>query len=257
MLGHAVTTYFSRKGYVTDALSRKQFDIAAQLFEEVTPFIERHDIIINCAGVIKPMIEKSRIEHILMVNSLFPLNLAKLCKAKGKPLFHITTDCVFSGKKGSYMEHDAFDAEDIYGMSKAAGESPHCMNLRTSIIGEEKGQSRSLLSWAQSQKGKMVNGFTNHIWNGVTAVYLAGIIEHIIVSNLYREGTFHIHSPAPVTKAELLKIISDVYGLALTIVPKEAPQSCDRSLQSIHSLSAKTVTLSISDQVQQMKEFFS
>lgn len=256
MLGHAVLTYFSKKGYKTDALSREQYDITTQPIEALTPFIESHDIIINCAGVIKPQIEKNKIEQVIQVNSIFPHNLAKLCKSKGKKLFHITTDCVFSGKKGAYLEQDVFDAEDVYGMTKAAGESSLGMNLRTSIIGEEKGQSRSLLAWAQSQQGKTVNGFTNHLWNGVTTVYLAQIIEQLFSSNLYKEGTYHIHSPAPVTKAELLQIISTVYNLSLTVIPKEAPQFCDRSLSSVHDISKKIVTLTIPEQVQQMKQFF-
>ncbi len=256
MLGYAVFTFFSRKGYAIDALSREQFDIATQPIDIVTPFIDKHDIIINCAGVIKPQIEKSRIEHVLQVNSVFPHNLAKLCSSGGKKLFHITTDCVFSGKKGKYTERDLYDAEDVYGMSKAAGESNLAMNLRTSIIGEENGQSRSLLAWAQSQQGKTVNGFTNHLWNGVTTVYLAQIIEQIFSANLYREGTYHIHSAQPVTKAELLLSISSVYNLSLTVVPKEAPQFCDRTLASVHDLSSRLVKLPIPEQVKQMKAFF-
>ena len=92
------------------------------------------------------------------------------------------------------------------------------MALRTSIIGEENGQSRSLLEWAKSQDRKEVNGFTNYLWNGVTTVYLAEIIETILLKNLYQKGLFHIHSPNTVTKYELLQLFDLVYKLNLKII---------------------------------------
>jgi dTDP-4-dehydrorhamnose reductase len=219
-------------------------------------FLDDADVVINCAGVIKPTIAKNSIEDVLKINSMFPRNLAKFCNRKGIKCFHITTDCVYTGRKGNYDESDYFDAGDLYGLSKNAGENKDCMTLRTSIIGEEKGQSRSLLEWAKSQAGKEVNGFTNHKWNGVTTLYLAEVIETILLNNLYQKGIFHIHSPNTVNKYELLQIFNDVYDLNLKINPVEAEEAVNRSLSSLYELTSKVCTRTLGEQIAAMREFF-
>jgi dTDP-4-dehydrorhamnose reductase len=174
----------------------------------------------------------------------------------GTRAVHITTDCVYSGAKGGYTELDYFDADDVYGTTKNAGDTTDNMVLRTSILGEEKGQSRSLLEWARSQSGKKVKGFLNHWWNGVTTVHLAEIVDAILAQGLYRKGIFHIHSPDTVSKRELLSIISDVYQLRLDVEPVEVEPSCDRSLDSVHSLSRQICVKPIRQQVEEMHRFF-
>lgn len=257
MLGYAVTEYFLRKGYDVTALTRKDYDIAKDPINKLETFVKQAEVVINCAGVIKSVINNSSIEDILQVNSIFPRNLANLCNKHGVKCFHITTDCVYSGRKGNYDENDYFDADDVYGISKNAGDIKDCMTLRTSIIGEEvKGQSRSLLEWARSQAGKSVNGFTNHLWNGVTTVYLAEIIENILNSNLYQKGIFHVFSPNSVNKYELLQSINDVYNLKLKINPYKAESGINRTLNSVNDLAEKLVTKEIGHQISEMNLFF-
>ncbi len=256
MLGYAVSEFFERAGNEVVKISRKDFDIAKESHEKVGEFINGSDLAINCAGVIKPRIKDMSIEEVLTVNSLFPKNFAKICNEKGVKSFHITTDCVYTGKKGNYTEKDLFDADDLYGLSKAGGDYAETMVLRTSIIGEELNQNRSLLEWAKGQKGKEVFGFTNHEWNGVTTLQLAKIIKTIIDENLYEQKLFHITSPDFVTKFELLKIFNEAYNLDLKIQPKEAEVAIDRRLASAYDLSGKVSTTNIAEQVKEMKEFF-
>ncbi len=256
MLGYAVTEYFTSRGYDVNSISRNEFDIARDPFSKLEHLILESDIVINCAGVIKPQIAKNTIEDVLKVNSIFPRNLATFCKQMNIKCFHITTDCVYTGAKGEYTEEDVFDADDVYGLTKNAGEPLNCMTLRTSIIGEERGQSRSLIEWAKSQQGKNVNGFVNHYWNGVTTVHLAEVIEKILDNDIYTEGIFHLHSPNSVSKKELLEQLDEVYELHLTIQPAEAPQFCDRTLSSIYSMSQHLCTKTILMQLYEMKEFF-
>ena len=255
MLGYAVTEYFIRNGNSVIPLTINGFDITKDSMEKFESFFKNIEVVINCAGIIKQIISKFSIEYILQVNSIFPRNLAKVCNKHNILCFHITTDCVYSGNKGNYDENDYFDATDVYGMSKNAGDIKDCMTLRTSIIGEEKGQSRSLLEWAKRQAGKEVNGFTNHYWNGVTTVYLAEIIEKILNNNMFRKGIFHIFSPNSVNKYELLSIINKVYKFNLKINPFEADVSIDRTLSSINKLSNKVCTKKLSQQIKEMKNF--
>lgn len=256
MLGYAVSSYFKFKNYYVTEITRNEFDIANDPMDKFEKFLDGIEVVINCAGVIKPSISKNTVEDILKINSIFPRNLAKICDIKDIKCFHITTDCVYSGKKGNYTENDYFDAEDLYGLSKIAGETKDCMTLRTSIIGEEKGNKRSLLEWAKSQAGKEVNGFTNHLWNGVTTLYLAEIIENILKKNLYQKGIFHIYSHSKVNKYELLQIFNEVYDLKLKINPVEAEEKVDRSLSSIYDISIKLSIKLLEQQVKEMKIFF-
>ena len=179
-----------------------------------------------------------------------------MCNRLDIPLYHVTTDCVYSGKDGNYDENSFFDADDVYGLSKSGGDGADCMVLRTSIIGEERGQSRSLLEWARSMAGQEVNGFLNHQWNGVTTVHLAELIGKIEEQGLYARGIHHVHSPNTVHKAELVGILSDVYELNLTINPVDAPTACDRSMSSLKPLSGKIADKTIRQQVEEMRAFF-
>jgi len=257
MLGYAVSEYFKSTGNEVLNVLRSDFDIAKEPHQKVEAFVLNSDLVINCAGVIKPRIAAMSIEDVLKVNSIFPHNLAKICIGKNIKMIHITTDCVYTGNKGNYNENDIFDADDIYGMTKNAGEPGNsCMVLRTSIIGEENGQNRSLLEWVKSQKGKEVNGYTNHLWNGVTTVYLAEIIEQILTNNLYQTGIFHIHSPNTLNKYELVSTINEVYNLELNVNPVKVEIGCDRSMSSLFSLSKQVVTKTIKEQLIEMREFF-
>ena len=256
MLGYAVTEYFIRKGFSVIPLKINEFDITKDSMEKFESFLKNIEVVINCAGIIKQIISKFSIEYILQVNSIFPRNLAKVCNKHNILCFHITTDCVYSGNKGNYDENDYFDAYDVYGMSKNAGDIKDCMTLRTSIIGEEKGEGKSLFAWAKSRSGKKVNGFTNHIWNGVTTVYLAEVIDKILFNKLYQKGIFHIFSPDPVTKYKLLQIINDTYNLQLYIEPYESDISIDRTLSSKYDFSRKYLKKSIKQQIAEMKKFF-
>ena len=257
MLGYAVSEYFASKNYNVVKISRNDFDIGIEPHENFVKFLDGIDLVINCAGLIKPTIGNFPIEQAIRVNSIFPRNIALMTKARNIKCFHITTDCVYSGKKGNYNELDLFDADDLYGMTKNAGENKDCMVLRTSIIGEEKNNSRSLLEWAKSQKGKEVNGFTNHLWNGVTTLYLAEVIENIIKNNLYKEGIFHIHSPNTVNKFELLNLFNEIYQLNyLKINPVEAKDKIDRTLSSVYNLTKNVCTKKLEEQILEMKNFF-
>ncbi len=256
MLGYGVSSYFVKHNYKVTGLARADFDVTKNELTELEKYIQDTDLVVNCIGVIKPMIDKNTVMDVIKVNGIFPLNLAKLCRKKKVKLIHVTTDCVFSGRKGNYNETDYFDADDLYGLSKNCGETSECMVLRTSFVGPEKDRSRSLLEWAFMQRGKNVNGFTNHLWNGVSSIYFAEIIEQIISNNLYSEGNYHVYSPDAVTKYELLKIFNEVFELVLNITPVAAAEKCDRSLSSIYDLSAKIATKSVETQMKDLKKFF-
>ena len=256
MLGKTLLDYFNRRDYNVIGVTRNEFDIYKSSNDDLNKLLDinKPEFIINTAGIIKQKIHLFSIEETISVNSIFPINLYKVSKDKGSKLIYITTDCVYNGSKGNYDENDLFDADDVYGMTKCAGEVSGVMNIRTSIIGEEMNSDYSLLSWAKANKGKKINGYKNHLWNGVTTLYLAELIDIIIDKGLYQPGTYHLHSPSVVSKYELLEIINRVYELDLEIEPIEHKQKIDRSLKSIYKLQ-EVVTKDIELQVRELKEF--
>ncbi|MFC1984226.1 SDR family oxidoreductase [Chloroflexota bacterium] len=256
MLGDVLSEYFRNKAYNVESITRREFNIAEENIKNLDSVVKSLDFVVNCVGIIKPRIAETPIEEVLKVNSIFPMNLARLCNRYEKPCFHVTTDCVYSGKKGKYTELDYFDAEDVYGLSKNAGDMTDCMVIRTSLIGEERNTLRSLLSWVKSQKGKTINGYTNHYWNGVTTLYFAEIIETILKKDLYAKGIYHIFSKEIVSKFELIEMINKIYSLGITVNKFKAPESCDRSLSSEKELCNKIVRKSLRIQIEEMKTFF-
>jgi dTDP-4-dehydrorhamnose reductase len=255
MLGSAVGSYLlSKPKDYTVALSYRNKSVAyGQNAFKFDPLkdklktIPHGDVIINCIGIIKPYIDKSRHDAVFL-NSLFPWKLADYAETIGAKLIHITTDCVFSGTKGNYDEKAEHDALDFYGKSKSLGEPNNCTVLRTSIIGEELHNNASLIAWAQSMRGKETNGFTNHLWNGITTKQYAKVCDTIISKNLFSNDLYHIFSN-PVTKFELMTLINKRFNLGLTIKPFTATTAIDRTLSTTKDLNKKLAIPSIAEMV--------
>ena len=256
MLGSAVGKYFENTDHKAILTYRNQkvaygknrvfFDTKMSLEHMQT---EKCDYVINCIGTIKPFMATSPRDS-RYINSVFPWDLAAWCKSHGSKLIHITTDCVYSGRKGSYVESDAHDALDDYGKSKSLGEPvDDCMVIRTSIIGEEIHKNASLVEWAKSQKGKSVKGFINHLWNGITTNQYAKICHQIIDQNLWSTGLFHVYSKDVVNKLQMLEYFDEKFDLDLDIAAFEPPVSCDRSLSSEKDLVAKLDVPTVKEQI--------
>lgn len=235
MLGNYIKKYFKKYNIVS--YTRNDYDINMLTYNNLNLFFENNnikkdDIIINCAGVI-PQRNKNNIDY-YNANTIFPLLLNKICEIKNIKLIHITTDCVYSGKKGNYNENDKHDETNIYGISKSLGENCNSTIIRTSIIGEEIHNKASLLEWVLKNKNNIINGYTNHYWNGITCLELSKIIEKIIINNLYWKGVRHIYSPNIVTKYELINYINDIYKCNITIKKYKTDKDINKSLNSLY-----------------------
>jgi dTDP-4-dehydrorhamnose reductase len=189
-------------------------------------------VLVNCIGIVKQAAAAKEPFMSILVNALFPHQLAKLSQEAGIRLIHISTDCVFSGRKGNYSENDLSDAEDLYGRTKFLGEVSYkgCLTLRTSMIGRELETSHGLIEWFLSQEGNTVGGYTQAIFSGFTTNALAEIIARIVDEQREMYGVWHVASD-PITKFALLSLVKQVYGLNIKIEPDEAVV-CDRSLNA-------------------------
>lgn len=189
------------------------------------------DIVINCIGLIKQTPLANDPLSAITVNSQLPHRLSMLCRTAGARLIHISTDCVFDGKKGNYREVEAANASDLYGRTKLLGEVayPHCVTLRTSIIGHELKGYRGLVEWFMAQKGS-VCGFKRALFSGFPTIEFARIISEYVLPNEDLSGVYHVSSE-PISKYDLLTLIATSYDKEINIEP-EAEFIIDRSLDS-------------------------
>ena len=196
------------------------------LFEEVQP-----NIVVNCIGIVKQLADANDPLVALPINSLLPHRLANICKLSDSRLIHMSTDCVFTGRKGMYTEEDVTDSLDLYGVSKRLGEvdCPNAVTLRTSIIGHELNGNRSLVDWFLSQKGS-VRGFSQAIFSGLPTVVIARLIRDYVIPNSDLTGIYHV-SADPINKFDLLSLISNIYRKEIQII-KDNSLQIDRSLDS-------------------------
>lgn len=200
-----------------------------RLVEVVADF--RPEAVINAVGIVKQRSDAKESIPSLEINALLPHRLAVLCKGVGARLIHLSTDCVFSGKKGKYLESDPSDAEDLYGKTKYLGEvhEANSLTLRTSIIGRELSRHTSLLDWFLSRSGS-VKGFTNAIYTGFTTMEMSRIIEKMLMEYPDASGVYQVSSDQ-INKYELLLLIREKLGLDIEVIPDDV-FCCDRSLDS-------------------------
>lgn len=200
-----------------------------RLIEVIAGF--RPQSVINAVGVIKQRASAKDSITSIEINALFPHRLAVLCKASGARLIHLSTDCIFSGRKGLYQESDTPDADDLYGRSKLLGEvgDNHCLTLRTSMIGRELLRKKSLLEWFLAQKGT-VKGFKQAVFSGFTTIELSRIIDMLICDYPEASGVYHA-SADPISKFDLLEMVNAHLNHPVSILPDEG-LVCDRSLDS-------------------------
>ncbi|OCW57015.1 dTDP-4-dehydrorhamnose reductase family protein [Hoeflea olei] len=248
MLGHQVLKQLSPRHQVAVTLRQdKQTYQACGLFDDTNAFFGidvrsidrvsevmaqfRPDAVVNCVGIVKQRPAAMQSILSLEINALLPHRLAVLCRLSGARLVHMSTDCVFSGRKGNYLETDVPDAEDLYGRSKLLGEvaDEGCVTLRTSIIGRELSRKTGLLEWALAQRGP-VKGYQKAIFSGFTTLEMARIIEMVLQDTTGAHGVFQVSSD-PIDKHALLLLIREHLHPAIDVVA-DSEVRIDRSLDS-------------------------
>lgn len=192
----------------------------------------RPDVIINCMGLVKQLAAAGDPLAALPMNAMLPHRLRLIASAAGARLIHISTDCVFTGKKGDYVEADAPDAIDLYGRSKLLGEvvgHHDAITLRTSIIGRELASANGLVDWFLAQQGP-VKGFAKAVFSGVPTVELARVIYEYVLPNAALHGLYHV-AAAPIAKLDLLRLVAAAFSHQIDIRPDEQ-LVIDRSLNA-------------------------
>lgn len=247
MLGSAVCRYLSEQNHQIIEINSNgktrndnpviQFDIALDGTEKLEKNLKDVDVVINCAGLIKhKIIEESikSLNNLIRINALFPIQLTNLSHNLNFKVIQVATDCVYSGVLGDYSEDDTKDPVDLYGYSKVLGEhyDENLLTLRCSLIGRELKSKIEFLEWVLSHSKEFeINGFTDHIWNGLTTLHFAKIVNGIINANNFKAGTFHLVPLDSVSKHDLIKIIMEYFeSNGVKIIKCKSSKAINRTL---------------------------
>ena len=253
MLGHQVYYYFKEEDNfeVINVSYRNQLTPETIILDLNNKFEleellkqQRPDYVANCVGVLISGANNNPANAIYL-NSYLPHLLSGICDEINAKLIHVSTDCVFSGEKGGYLESDEKDGKDIYAKTKALGEvenSKH-LTLRTSIIGPElKTNGEGLFHWFMNQESE-TNGFTKAIWSGVTTTELAKVIAQSIDQDL--SGLYHVTNGQPINKYDLLQLFKEATGKEMEIHSVEGKKVDKSFVDTRKELKLKVATYKI------------
>lgn len=259
MLGTYIKKYFRlRDTMKIICINRQIFDAYIDSIEKLEDILKPHlhnkTVVFNAIGAI-PQVTSNSIDQYNKINTEFPHKLSTLCNLYGAKMIHPSTDCVYSGKRGNYIETDLHDEINAYGTSKSHGEPINCTVIRTSIIGEEVSSKKSLVEWVKSNISGEINGYANHYWNGITCLQYAKIVELIIQNNIFWQGVRHIYSPTVVSKYELVHMVNDIYKLNIKINKFEKGELIDKSLNSVYEENKLFKIPELKNQIMEMQNF--
>jgi dTDP-4-dehydrorhamnose reductase len=251
MLGSMVYTYLKQNSNSdVQATDREKFDVISFLNKNKRyHFLHNYDYIINCVGIIKPYCKDDNAQGVydaIKVNTLFPLELQRFCKNSQTKIIQIATDCVYSGKKGNYVEDDKHDALDVYGKTKSLGEvvASNFLNIRCSIIGPEIKNKLSLLEWFLNQpSGSTLQGYSKHFWNGVTTLQFAKLCKVLLMNNNFEKlikvnSVHHFIPNQNLSKYELLQLFKKYFNKDYRI-KKATTETINRTLSTKYKLLGK------------------
>ncbi len=233
MLGHVVLRFFQQQGFVTSTINARYDEHESHAFWAELESSEP-DVVVNCIGLIKQ--KSSSLRDLLSLNAAFPL-LLRLRLSPQALLVQPSTDCVFSGKEGSYQTGEPPNATDNYGISKALGEFvvhyPNTLVIRSSIIGPEISGSWGLLAWFLSHaNGSQLEGYTHHRWNGITTLEWCKLLASALITreqkpiSLIQAGTERVY-----TKAQVLRLFASTFNRDIRVVDAAPGPTVDRSLK--------------------------
>lgn len=260
MAGHVIYTILEENGFdVLGTVNNNDFGsktVKVNVFDcqklEQLIIEFKPEMVINCIGMLIKG-SKSNPEKAVYLNAYLPHLLDSFSRKYNFRFIHISTDCVFSGSKGSYIETDVKDAKDFYGQSKALGEviNDQSLTIRTSIIGPEiVHHGEGLFDWFMLQQNE-INGYKSNFWSGITTLELAKFIVFIIQNPI--SGLYHLTNNTPISKFDLLNIFSRVYQKKINII-SEVDYVCDKSFINTNS-NVKYIVPSYLVMIEDQKQF--
>lgn len=241
MAGHMISLYLKEQGHdiLGFALTESELvdsvagDAQDSTFMKELIGKDKFDAVINCIGLLNKTCDEQQAMAVYL-NSFFPHQLARLTEATHTQVIHMSTDCVFSGKRGQYTEDDFRDGETFYDRTKALGEiiNDKDLTMRQSIVGPDINQNGiGLLNWFMQRHGE-VTGYTGAMWTGQTTLQLAKTMEEAAKQRVC--GLYNMVPDTSISKCDLLGLFNKyIRKDKISIIPVDK-MAADKSLKRTH-----------------------
>lgn len=262
MAGHTIALYFKEQGHDVTAYSVQPFELCKNIignaletekFKSVL-LSDDYDLVINCIGVLNQVVDNNA-SIAVYLNSYLPHLVADTLRDRKTKFIHMSTDCVFAGNTGPYIEESLRDGLALYDRTKALGEVVDNKNLtfRNSIVGPDMNENGiGLFNWFMKQRGT-ISGYTGAMWTGVTTLTLAKAMEQAANENL--SGLYNLVNNESISKYDLLKLFNKHFkDNSLTICPSDALQ-LDKSLRCTRNSEFSFKVPSYEQMIIEMKEW--
>ncbi len=241
MAGHLISLYLKEQGHDVLGFSKTKSKIVKSVIGDATDAVlveelirkNRFDSIINCIGLLNQFAENNKAAA-SYINAYFPHQLVQLTEKTETQVIHMSTDCVFSGKRGHYTEYDFRDGLTFYDRSKALGEIDDDKNitLRNSIVGPDiKPEGIGLMNWFMQQHGK-IEGYTGAIWTGQTTLQLAKTMEAAAKEKAH--GIYNAVPDSSISKCDLLGLFNKYLRKKKVKIIPVNKVTADKSLKRTH-----------------------
>jgi dTDP-4-dehydrorhamnose reductase len=215
MAGHTIAVYLKENGHDITGFALDHLSFCDTIVGDArdidllknTIINGKFDAVINCIGILNQFADNN-IGLAVYLNSYLPHLLAEITANMPTQVIHMSTDCVFSGKKGNYTENDLPDGEKIYDRTKALGELRDNKNVtfRNSIVGPDiNANGIGLLNWFLKENGT-IKGFRSAIWTGLTTLQLAKVMEQAAIEKAH--GLYNMVYTEQITKYDLLLLFN-------------------------------------------------
>jgi dTDP-4-dehydrorhamnose reductase len=181
---------------------------------------------INCAAYTAVDKAEEHMHTARKVNADGAANLAKLCKAHGATLIHVSTDFVFEGNSPYPLtEADAANPINVYGLTKLEGEHaiaeilPEYYTLRTSWLYSEYGNNfvkTMLRLGAERDELKII---ADQVGTPTYAIDLAKCILDIIAADNRQYGIYHYSNEGVTSWYDFAQAIFDISNTQVKVYP--------------------------------------
>jgi dTDP-4-dehydrorhamnose reductase len=196
-------------------------ELLRTLFDQVKP-----RFVINCAAYTAVDKAEDEADIATAVNEIGARNLAKICKAFGATLIHVSTDFVFEGTEVKLLgEDDIAEPINVYGATKLAGELAiaeeldEYVILRTAWLYSEFANNFVKTMLKLGAEREEINIIADQVGTPTYAIDLADVIFEVILSPSKHYGLYHFSNEGVTSWFDFAKAIFDFSGTSVIVNP--------------------------------------
>jgi len=221
---HEVIAVVNRHALLNAPFTVLQVDLSLPGEAERLLMDTRPEVVINCAAYANVDACESEPEQAFYINSVVPGALARATAHQNIYLLHLSTDAVFDGMRGDYVEDDQTNPINQYARTKVAGErtvmtaNPEALIARVNFYGWSLRGERSLAEYFVNtlSAGRPVKGFTDVFFCPLEVNDLVDVLLEMI--NLRLHGLYHTFSPEALSKYEFGLRVARQFGLDESLI---------------------------------------